>query len=364
MKKGFKLLGSLLVALLMAINVLPTVSAQSTARDVLTQINAAGQNQLESMNANGFVSVAFQSGEQTADIGQLNFDMSFNIDPRFSMEFQGEVVSPFLGSETYTLSAWALEGIAYLYDGVNDEWTIEDYSAQEQEISDQVYAAINEAQAQQGELTEEQIALAEKYSDFSETETDYVFTLKQDIDANELWADLNSAMDMEALINDAIEQAKATGAEQGVEFTAEDEEMIRSLYSVETLEAVLGTNPVISASYDKTTYKPTGISAVLTINPNDFMGTTEEEAAESGMPETIIVTIEMTFGGHGETFEIVVPEAAFTAPTEDATEETTEDATEETTEDATEEESTEEDAVEETEEEAPAEEETEETDAE
>ena len=345
MKKGFKLLGSLLVALLMAINVLPTVSAQSTARDVLTQINAAGQNQLESMNANGFVSVAFQSGEQTADIGQLNFDMSFNIDPRFSMEFQGEVVSPFLGSETYTLSAWALEGIAYLYDGVNDEWTIEDYSAQEQEISDQVYAAINEAQAQQGELTEEQIALAEKYSDFSETETDYVFTLKQDIDANELWADLNSAMDMEALINDAIEQAKATGAEQGVEFTAEDEEMIRSLYSVETLEAVLGTNPVISASYDKTTYKPTGISAVLTINPNDFMGTTEEEAAETGMPETVIVTIEMTFGGHGETFEIVVPEAAFTAPTEDATEE----------------EATEEDAVEETEEEAPAEEETEET---
>lgn len=345
MKKGFKLLGSLLVALLMAINVLPTVSAQSTARDVLTQINAAGQNQLESMNANGFVSVAFQSGEQTADIGQLNFDMSFNIDPRFSMEFQGEVVSPFLGSETYTLSAWALEGIAYLYDGLNDEWTIEDYSAQEQEISDQVYAAINEAQAQQGELTEEQIALAEKYSDFSETETDYVFTLKQDIDANELWADLNSAMDMEALINDAIEQAKATGAEQGVEFTAEDEEMIRSLYSVETLEAVLGTNPVISASYDKTTYKPTGISAVLTINPNDFMGTTEEEAAETGMPETVIVTIEMTFGGHGETFEIVVPEAAFTAPTEDATEE----------------EATEEDAVEETEEEAPAEEETEET---
>ena len=75
------------------------------------------------------------------------------------------------------------------------------------------------------------------------------------------------------------------------------------------------------------------------------MGTTEEEAAETGMPETVIVTIEMTFGGHGETFEIVVPEAAFTAPTEDATEE----------------EATEEDAVEETEEEAPAEEETEET---
>ncbi|MGO4940159.1 hypothetical protein ACTQ45_09045 [Fundicoccus sp. Sow4_D5] len=361
MKKGFKLLSSLLVALLMALNVLPSVSAQSTAGEVFSEINAANQTAaLESMHANGFVSVAFVSGEQSADIGQFNFDLSYNVDPRFAMEFQGEIVSPFLGSEAYTLSAWASEGIAYLFDGVNNEWTVEDYSSQEYEISDQVYTAINEAQANQTELTADQLALVDKYADLTETDTDYVFTLKQGIDANELWADLESAVDMDALINDAIDQAKTAAAEQGIEFTAEEEEMIRSTYSVETLATILATNPVLSVSYSKDDYKLTAMSMVLTINPNEFVEATEEEAAEAGLPETMIVTMEMTFDSHGQEFDIVVPEEALTAPTETEevpAEETTEDSVEETTEETTEDsvEETTEDSVEETTEETDAE---------
>lgn len=341
MKKGFKLLSSLFVALLMALNVLPSVSAQSAASEVFAEINAVNQTApLESMHANGFLSVSFVSGEQSADIGQFNFDFSYNIDPRFAMEFDGEVISPFLGSDTYTLSAWASEGIAYLFDGVNNEWTVEDYSAQEYEISDQVYTAINDAQANQTELTADQLALVDKYADLTETDTDYVFTLKQGIDANELWADLESVVDMEALINEAIDQAKATAAEQGIEFSAEEEEIIRSTYSAETLATILATNPVISISYSKDGYKVTGMTMVLTINPNDFVEATEEEAAESGLPETMIVTMEMTFDGHGQVFDIVVPEEALTAPTETEevpTEETTEEPVEETTEESTEE---------------------------
>lgn len=361
MKKSLKFLSSIFVALLMALNVLPTVSAQSTAGEVYAEINAANQTMIESMHANGFVSVSFLSGEQAADIGQFNFDLSYNVDPRFSMQFDGEIVSAFLGSEAYTLSAWASEGVAYLFDGINNEWTVEDYSEQEYDISDQVYSAINEAQANQTELTAEQLALVDKYADFTETDTDYVFTLKQGIDANELWADLESAVDMDALINDAIDQAKTAAAEQGIEFTAEEEEMIRSTYSVETLATILATNPVLSVSYSKEGYKLTAMSMVLTINPNDFMGTTEEvateeEAAETGLPETMIVTMEMTFDSHGQVFDIVIPEEALTAPTEteevpaeETTEETTEVPAEETTEESTE---------------VPAEETTEETDAE
>lgn len=347
MKKGFKILSSVFVALLMALNVLPSVSAQSTASEVVAEINAANQNTLESMHSNGFVSVSFVSGEQSADIGQFNFDLSYNVDPRFGMAFQGEVVSPFLGSEAYTLSAWALDGVAYLFDGVNNEWTVEDYSDQEYEISEQVYTAINEAQANQTELTAEQLALVDKYLELSETDTDYVFTLKQGIDANELWADLESAVDMDTLINEAIDQAKAAAAEQDIEFTAEEEDMIRSTYSAETLATILATNPVITASYSKDGYKATGMTMVLTINPNDFVGS-EEEAAESGLPETMIVTLEMTFDNHGQNFDIVVPEEAFAAPAEEVlTDDTTE---EEVTEETTEEDTTEEDTTEETEE--------------
>ena len=56
MKKSLKFLSSLFVALLMALNVLPAVSAQSTAGEVYAEINAANQTMLESMHANGFIS--------------------------------------------------------------------------------------------------------------------------------------------------------------------------------------------------------------------------------------------------------------------------------------------------------------------
>lgn len=348
MKKVTKVLSSLLVALMMTFSVMPQVSAQETnTREVLEQIQAASSS-LESMQVDGHIALALKSGEQQSDLGQFNFDMVYNIDPRFSAEFNGEIISAFLGSEAYTLSAWAQDGVAYLYDGMEDAWTVEDYSAQEQDISDQVYQAISEAEAMQVEVTDEYVALVDKYLTFSETETDFVYTVNENINAQELWADLDAVVDLEAIREEAIAQAKTQATEQGIEFSAEDEELIRSMYSVETLETILATNPHIEVHYAKDTYKLSKMIFNVTINPNDFMSTEEEVSAEeaAALPENIMISMEMNFSNYGQAFDITVPAEATQAPveteetvdsaddvsTEEVIEESTEDATEETTE--------------------------------
>ena len=346
MKKVTKVLSSLLVALMMTFSVLPQVAAQETnTREVMEQIQAASSS-LESMQVDGHVAVALKSGEQQSDLGQFNFDMMYNIDPRFSGQFNGEIISAFLGSETYTLSAWAQDGVAYLYDGMEDAWTVEDFSAQEQDISDQVYQAISDAEAMQVEVTDECVALVDKYLTFSETETAVVYTVNENINAQELWADLDAVVDLEAIREEAIAQAKTQAAEQEIEFSAEDEELIRSMYSVETLETILATNPHIEVHYAKDTYKLSKFVFNVNINPNDFMPAEEEVSAEeaAAMPENIMVSMEMNFSNHGQAFEITVPAEATQAPAETeetvedaSTEEVTEEPVEETTEETTEE---------------------------
>lgn len=342
MKKIVKVVSSLLVAFMMAFSVVPQASAQeSNTREVLEQIQTAS-SELESMQVDGFIALALQSGEQQADLGQFNFDMFYNVDPRFSLQFQGEVLSAFLGSETYTLSAWAKEGMAYLYDGVNDAWTVEDYSDQEYELSDQFYDVLNDAKDLQVEVTDDYVALVEKYLTFTETDTEYVYTVNQDINAQELWDDLDAVVDLEAIRDDAIAQAKTQATEQGIEFTAEDEELVLSLYSVETLETLLATNPHIEVHYAKDTYKVSKMIFNVTVNPNEFMpeeevaATTEEAEA---FPENIVISMEMNFTNYGQTFDVVVPAEATQQPTEpESTEDLgTEETTEELSEDVSEE---------------------------
>lgn len=356
MKKGLKALSSLLIALLVALQIVPAVGAQeSDVKTILQEINQANA-EVTSMSGDGFVSLAMVSNEQRADLGQLNYDFSYNVDPRFGLEAHGEVVSPFIG-EALGFDLFYENAVGYLFDGT--AWQAQDFSAEEKEISDAFYQALNEMSGME-ETPEAQASLDlnEKYTDFEETDTEYVFSLKQNINADELWADLNSVVDLNAVKEEAIQQAET---EAGQELDQETKDMIDSMYSADVLDVFLKTNPVFTTHYDKETLRLTKMAFEFQINLADFVPA--DVAAEedmSAMPQVIIVAGEMNFANYGEQFDIAVPQEAIDSlvptetetPTETDTEtedgETTDESVEETIEDVVEESAEETETTEET----------------
>ncbi|UUX32947.1 hypothetical protein [Fundicoccus culcitae] len=310
MKKGLKAFSSLLIAILVAIQIVPAVGAQENdARTILQEINQTN-NEVISMRGEGFLSLSMVSNEQRADLGQLNFDFAYNIDPKFALDAKAEVVSPFIG-EALNLGVFYDNGVAYLFDGT--AWEARDFSAEEQAISDAFSEAMGEiTNGPDSEEAQAMLDINVKYTDLEVTDTEYIFSLKENINAEELWADLNNVVDLEALKDEAIAQAEA---EAGEAIDQASLDTIESMYSAETLDAILKTNPVVDVHYDKETLRVTNFTFEFNINLADFIpeeDLVDEEgnSTASQLPQLIIVAGEINFSNFGEQFDISVPQEA------------------------------------------------------
>lgn len=369
MKKTVKLLFSLLTAVAMAFGVvLPTVSAQDTNWDeVLTQINAVNQD-VVSMEGNGNISVV-ADGFLNAT---LNTDFRFNTEERFALELSGDVTGEIIsadaeGNETsmpldFAGKATLLEGIGYLFDG--SSWTVEDLSAQEEEVAAQYEEMM--AQITEQAQTINDPALTQKYFDLSETDTEYVITLKQDINSDEFWADVESQVNLEELTQQSIDEAVTQAEAAGEPLTEEERQELQEqiLASTEAgKKLIFQLIDSMEYRYSKETYYMTYMSMDFSLDSADIaelaqsMGETTE-----GMPEdfNLVFTLEFNFANHGQVFDIAVPEGAPTFNDAEVSEEAS--ATEETEvseeSEVSEEETTEESDVEETTPEESTEEET------
>lgn len=346
MKKSIKIFFSLLTTVTMAFGVVaPTVSAQDTNWDeVLTQLNEVNQ-EVVSMEGDGTITV---SADQFIDAA-LNFDFRYNVEEAFALELAGDVTGELVTTDAegnpssmpldFAGQASIIDGIAYLFDG--SSWTVEDVSAQEEQIAAEFDSIMAQIQEQADTMSNPE--LTQKYFDLSETDSEYVMTLKQDINPDEFWADVESAVDMEQIKQETIDQTIQQAEANGQEVTEEDRQTLEEQMdlSMEATKSVMfQLVDTMEFRYSKETYYLTHILMDFSLNRANM----EEIAADmgettEGIPEdfNVAISMEFNFANHGEVFDIVVPEGAPTFDEASSTEESATEGTESLEESTTEE---------------------------
>lgn len=286
-----------------------SVSAQTTFDEAffteLTQANLS----YEAVKVDGSVTVSVTSQGQTAEMGQVKFDIAFNGNP-LELSLNGEVLSAFLGGQPLSAQAFYQNSIAYFGApiGENGEvvWQAIDFSAQEQEIIE----AYKQGVAQTTTNPELVAKINAKYVDVTETDTEYIVALKKDINAEELWADVEQLVDFEAIKGQVIEQVETqTGETLGEEERAQ----IDKMYSKETLDQFLKLNPTIESIYDKETKKLKKTVVEVNVETANFLGEQAADAQANGIPEQVLVRVEVNMADHDVPQTVTVPEAALSA---------------------------------------------------
>lgn len=306
MKKFFALAAS---TLLFTGPVATTTMAQTTIdENVLTEIQEANKH-FESVKWDGFIKVSAVSDNQTADMGQLNFNGTFNGIP-LQGSFEGNVSSLFLGGQEIGLKAFYQNSTAYIGtmegeagSGIN--WTAYDFTTLEADMIKSFQDAYSQSSNVDPQKTTE---FTSKYMDVTETDTDYVYTLKQDINAEEMWNDVDALVDLEKVKEDTIANMEE---QSGEALDEESRAQLDKSFTSESLAKFLQMKPVIEVSYNKETKFISKLLMDLTVNMQDFMGEEElDENAESGMPQSFSVHVEMNFSEHNVPQEVTVPEEA------------------------------------------------------
>lgn len=346
MKKSIKIFFSLLTTVTMAFGVVaPTVSAQNTNWDeVLTQLNEVNQ-EVVSMEGDGTINV---SADQFIDAA-LNFDFRYNVEESFALELAGDVTGELVTTDAegnpssmpldFAGQASIIDGIAYLFDG--SSWTVEDVSAQEEQIAAEFDSIMAQIQEQADTMSNPE--LTQKYFDLSETDSEYVMTLKQDINPDEFWADVESLVDMEQIKQETIDQTIQQAEASGQEVTEEDRQTLEEQMdlSMEATKSVMfQLVDTMEFRYSKETYYLTHMLMDFSLDRANMeeiasdMGETTE-----GIPEdfNVAFSMEFNFANHGEVFDIVVPEGAPTFDEASSTEESATEGTESLEESTTEE---------------------------
>ncbi|MGO1492611.1 MAG: hypothetical protein ACTHWP_06955 [Ruoffia tabacinasalis] len=346
MKKSIKIFFSLLTTVTMAFGVVaPTVSAQDTNWDeVLTQLNEVNQ-EVVSMEGDGTINV---SADQFIDAA-LNFDFRYNVEEAFALELAGDVTGELVTTDAegnpstmpldFAGQASIIDGIAYLFDG--SSWIVEDVSAQEEQIAAEFDSMMAQIQEQADTMSNPE--LTQKYFDLSETDSEYVMTLKQDINPDEFWADIESHVDMEQIKQETIDQTIQQAEANGQEFTEEDRQTLEEQMdlSMEATKSVMfQLVDTMEFRYSKETYYLTHMLMDFSLDRANM----EEIAADmgettEGIPEdfNVAFSMEFNFANHGEVFDIVVPEGAPTFDEASSTEESATEGTESLEESTTEE---------------------------
>ena len=306
MKKFFALAAS---TLLFTGPVATTTMAQTTIdENVLTEIQEANKH-FESVKWDGVFKVSAVSDNQTADMGQLNFNGTFNGIP-LQGSFEGNVSSLFLGGQEIGLKAFYQNSTAYIGtmegeagSGIN--WTAYDFTTLEADMIKSFQDAYSQSSNVDPQKTTE---FTSKYMDVTETDTDYVYTLKQDINAEEMWNDVDALVDLEKVKEDTIANMEE---QSGEALDEESRAQLDKSFNSESLAKFLQMKPVIEVSYNKETKFISKLLMDLTVNMQDFMGEEElAENAESGMPQSFSVHVEMNFSEHNVPQEVTVPEEA------------------------------------------------------
>lgn len=341
-KKWHQCIVTFIVTILVSTVFSPLVQAQEQSIDLpslITNIQEANK-EIESMAGKLTLDLNVDVPELVKLESKIQGDFQFNVSPRFSAKVAGSAdlttASPVLAEdgsatdemETNTdnrnIDITIVDGILYAYDG--SAWTVEDISEMEQLISQEVTNVIKETQANiSSQSVDKILPLYEKYYDITQTDSEYVFTMKENIDKDALWADIEVATG-ENIREQVIKEVEAEMDRQGESFTPEEKEIFEALF-YNILDLIIDQVGNAVVAYDSTTYKLTRTEFIVHLTSEE-LAKVLEPIVSSNVPEgiQIDVTYVINYYDHGKEFDIVVPAEA--PKLEESTTETSEESVE------------------------------------
>ena len=298
MKQFFKKMAALVMALTLIFVSLPKVQAEDLAISELLGRSYEAYRGLKSFHTQGTLKAAIDRQTQHMDLGQVEVDGYVDI-PNLNGELKLVIDSIFLPQ--FRQVRWGIKDNQAFYQ-LDDEYAqVEDASEQKADLKKSIeregfnFPAKDEvvkALAQHDELIKQIFKL-------TETDSEYVISLRDDIDAKKLFDDNKAALDQ--FKQEIYEEMEARGEKVSPSYKAQ----IERFYSAETLSKFLESKPVYEVHFAKDSYLVTSYKMEVTLRFTDFLDSKEVE--KLGL-YTFYYNVEMSFDGFNESREITVPE--------------------------------------------------------
>lgn len=277
---------------------LPKVQAEDLAISELLGRSYEAYRGLKSFHTQGTLKAAIDRQTQHMDLGQVEIDGYVDI-PNLNGELKLVIDSIFLPQ--FRQVRWGIKDNQAFYQ-LDDEYAqVEDASEQKADLKKSIeregfnFPAKDEvvkALAQHDDLIKQIFKL-------TETDSEYVISLRDDIDAKKLFDDNKAALDQ--FKQEIYEEMEARGEKVSPSYKAQ----IERFYSAETLSKFLESKPVYEVHFAKDSYLVTSYKMEVTLRFTDFLDSKEVE--KLGL-YTFYYNAEMTFDGFNESREIRVPE--------------------------------------------------------
>ena len=298
MKQFFKKMAALVMALTLIFVSLPKVQAEDLAISELLGRSYEAYRGLKSFHTQGTLKAAIDRQTQHMDLGQVEIDGYVDI-PNLNGELKLVIDSIFLPQ--FRQVRWGIKDNQAFYQ-LDDEYAqVEDASKQKADLKKSIeregfnFPAKDEvvkALAQHDDLIKQIFEL-------TETDSEYVISLRDDIDAKKLFDDNKAALDQ--FKQEIYEEMEARGEKVSPSYKAQ----IERFYSAETLSKFLESKPVYEVHFAKDSYLVTSYKMEVTLRFTDFLDSKEVE--KLGL-YTFYYNVEMSFDGFNESREITVPE--------------------------------------------------------
>ena len=286
------------MALTLIFVALPKVQAEDLAISELLGRSYEAYRGLKSFHTQGTLKAAIDRQTQHMDLGQVEVDGYVDI-PNLNGELKLVIDSIFLPQ--FRQVRWGIKDNQAFYQ-LDDEYAqVEDASEQKADLKKSIeregfnFPAKDEvvkALAQHDDLIKQIFKL-------TETDSEYVLSLRDDIDAKKLFDDNKAALDQ--FKQEIYEEMEARGEKVSPSYKAQ----IERFYSAETLSKFLESKPVYEVHFAKDSYLVTSYKMEVTLRFTDFLDSKEVE--KLGL-YTFYYNVEISFDGFNESREITVPE--------------------------------------------------------
>ena len=296
------------------------VKAEATdSKTILKELQEANQG-VNSLAGHGEVSISVGDDTNKLVDGKANGDIKIQMEPfalQANIQADG-VLEDFVAEDeaeeesepmplNFSGSVTILDNIIYFYDG--SAWTVQD-------ISDEIgeFETAYEQSKQEAETNTELIdQLNAELSEVTETDTEYIVSIKSDLDVDTLYDQLNETFDFDKIIQESIDQARQVQEEA---LTAEDEAQIKEVQE-KAIKAGLAGIQESEARYDKESKMLKEMTLKFALSPEqiaEVVGTDLEEVG--GI--SVNVEYHLVIDEYGQDVDIQVPADA---PTFDQAEE-------------------------------------------
>lgn len=300
MVKYIKQVVSLVIICLLGLNSSLVLAQETLERAIFDEIIQVNQSQ-NYIQTEGTMQLSVEEDDLRVDYGKVTFNVRLNV-PEVQAQIEGALVTPFLPGATMQGQFFLDEDVLIVgiaMDEVETEWNTQEVSGED--INQAILMSVDFVNQYGDSLYQ----IWNELMDFSQTDTEYILSLKKDLDAEYVW----SVLEETGIVNE-LRMNIVQVAEQNEEtLTQEDHQLLDRIFSPDLLAILLKENPEIQLSYDKQTKKLTHVYYYVPLKVAEVVTYIGEESI-SELPEKVIITVDLSVATQETPYDIQVPQEA------------------------------------------------------